>query len=216
MRRILTTIIMAATLTLTATARELVNVDYGKIKQEVTANPEQFRSLTNRFLIGDTTLTADQKATVYYGHAFTPQYAPQKEYKELDNAYNSGSYGTALVLAEQGLAENPVSLDLTIRALVSATQIPGIAPAKIAALRSRYNLIGDAILCSGSGITPESPFKVITADDEARVLRNLLQVKEIIDRTTIQGMDAVKVRLDGAEDPIILYFDITPARTAAN
>lgn len=215
MKRTLTTIIMAAALTLTAPARDLVNVDYGKIKHEVTANTEQFRSLTNRFLIGDTTLTANQKATVYYGHAFTPQYAPEKEYKELDNAYNSGSYGTALVLAEQGLAENPVSLGLTIRALVSATQIPGIAPAKIATLRSRYNMIGDAILCSGSGITPESPFKVITADDEARVLRNLLQVKEIVDRTTIQGMDAVKVRLEGADDPIILYFDITPAPTAA-
>lgn len=74
-------------------------------------------------------------------------------------------------------------------------------------------MIGDAILCSGSGITPESPFKVITADDEARVLRNLLQVKEIVDRTTIQGMDAVKVRLEGAPDPIILYFDLTPAKT---
>lgn len=215
MRRILTTVIISAALTLTA-ARELINVDYDKIRQEVTNNPEHFRSLTNRFLIGDTTLTADQKATVYYGHAFTPQYAPDKEYKELDKAYNDGSYGTALVLAEQGLAENPVSLDLTIRALVSATQIPGIAPAKIAVLRSRYNLIGDAILCSGSGITTESPFKVITADDEARVLRNLLRVKEIIDRTTIMGMDAVKVWLDGAKDPIILYFDLTPARTAAN
>lgn len=204
---------MVAALSLTASARELVNIDYDKIKQEVSANPEQFRSLTNRFLIGDTTLTADQKAKVYYGHVFTPAYTPEKEYKELDNAYNSGSYGTALVLAEQGLTENPVSLDLTIRALVSATQIPGVAPAKIATLRSRYNMIGDAILCSGSGITPESPFKVITADDEARVLRNLLQVKEIVDRTTIQGMDAVKVRLEGAPDPIILYFDLTPAKT---
>lgn len=214
MKRLFTSIITAAIL-LTATARELVNVDYDKIRHEVTANPEQFRALTNRFLIGDTTLTADQKATVYYGHAFTPQYDPDREYKDLDNAYNNGSYGTALVLAEQGLADNPVSLELTIRALVSATQIPGIAPAKIAALRSRYDIIGDAILCSGSGITPESPFKVITPDDEARVLRNLFRVKEIIDRTTIQGLDAVKVRLDEAEDPIILYFDISPARTAA-
>lgn len=197
---------------ITATARELVNVDYDIIRQEVTDKPEAFRSLTNRFLIGDTTLTAQQKAIVYYGHAFAPEYMPDKEYKDLDNAYNSGSYGTALVLAEQGLAENPVSLDLTIRALVASTQIPGVAPAKIATLRSRYNLIGDAILCSGSGITPESPFKVIAADDEARVLRNLLQVKEIIDRTTIQGMDAVKVKLENATDPIILYFDLTLAK----
>lgn len=214
MKRLFTTLIMAA-IVLTAAARELINIDYDNIKREVAASPEQFRSLTNRFLIGDTTLTTEQKATVYYGHAFTEGYAPDKVYSELDKAYNNCSYGTALVLAEQGLAENPVSLDLTIRALVSATQIPGIAPTKIATLRSRYNMIGDAILCSGSGIVPESPFKVISADDEARVLRNLLQVKEIVDRTVIQGMDAVKVRLEGAADPIILYFDLSAANAAA-
>lgn len=189
-------------------ARELVNVDYDKIKADVTANPGNLLSLTNRFLIGDTTLTADQKATVYYGHAFTDGYAPDKEHADVDKAYNEGSYGNALILAEQALAANPVSLDLTIKALVSATQIQGLAPSKVAALRARYNMIGDAILCSGSGIVPESPFKVIAATDESRVLRNLLQVKEIVDRTTIQGMDAVKVRLDGAPDPIILYFEV--------
>lgn len=200
--------VLAAAFSLHINSRELVTVDYDKINADVSSNRENFLALTNRFLIGDTTLTPQQKATVYYGHAFTPGFTPDKEYEEVDKAYNSGAYGNALVLAEQALASNPVSLDLTIKALVSATQIEGISPAKIAALKARYNMIGDAVLCSGSGIIPESPFKVISTGDEARVLRNLLQVKEIVDRTTIQGMDAVKVRLEGAEDPIILYFDV--------
>lgn len=210
MRRIALTIIAAimAAISLNINARELIEVDYDKISAEVSSNRENLLSLTNRFLIGDTTLTLEQKATVYYGHAFTPEYAPDKEYEDVDKAYNSGAYGNALVLAEQALASSPVSLDLTIKALVSATQIEGVSPTKIAALKARYNMIGDAILASGSGITPESPFKVIAAGDEARVLRNLLQVKEIVERTTIQGKDAVKVRLEGADDPIILYFDV--------
>jgi hypothetical protein len=151
----------------------------------VKTDPEGFRSLTNRFLIGDSTLTLREKATVYYGQAFTDGFNPHASYPLVEEAYGNGDYSTTLLLADQALATNPASLDLTVRALTSATQVKGIS---------------------------ESPFRVISDNDEARVLRNLFQVKEILGRTTVNGTDAVKVTVDDVADPIILYFDKVTAK----
>ncbi len=212
MKRIILAAILAAIMPIVSNARTLVNLDLDSIQAMVKTDPEGFRSLTNRFLIGDSTLTLREKATVYYGQAYTDGFNPHASYPLIEEAYGNGDYSTTLLLADQALATNPASLDLTVRALTSATQVKGISASKALMFRARYDIICDAILSSGLGNTAQSPFRVISDNDEARVLRNLFQVKEILGRTTVNGTDAVKVTVDDVADPIILYFDKVTAK----
>ncbi|MCC8175663.1 MAG: DUF4919 domain-containing protein [Bacteroidales bacterium] len=202
MKKTLTILFLA--LAISASAK----VDLAAICDSVSADQARFTALTNRFLVGDTTLTINEKCLVYYGSACGADFNPDAEYPALDRAYASTDWPRVLLMAEQALTADPCSLDLTIKALTAATQVDGLSQAKAETYRNRYWMLQDAIMASGMGLTPESPWILHSPDDEARWLRNVLRVNEIMERTTIQGLDAVKVKMNETPDPVILYFSI--------
>lgn len=184
------------------------SVDLNRIKVDVLTNPEKYQALTNRFLIGDSTLTVDEMAIVYYGYAFTTDYDPTDRYDEIERAYGSLDYDRTWKLCFEALKYNPVSLDLTIKALVAANNgTDAKARALIPTLQNRYDLISTVILSSGMGTTTESPFIVINDDDLGRIIRNVICVESTVGRATVRNLDAIKVKMPTSDRQHILYFD---------
>lgn len=205
-------IILSLTLLLalfSATAQEKpLNVDLNLIKVKMTTNPDEYRALSNRFVVGDSTLTLDEMAVVYYGYAFTTDYDPTYVYQDIDNAYSNANYAETWQLCEEALKYNPVSLDLTIKALVAANNCDiQRAHAMIPSLQIRYELVSNLILNSGKGTDVDSPFIVICSQDINRILRNVICVESIIGQTGIKQCEAYKVKLSVNERQHILYFD---------
>ncbi len=203
-------VLLASVLSNLSAAQPKVVIDLNRIKVDVVSNPSNYRNLTNRFLIGDSTLTLDEMATVYYGYAFSSDYDPTDRYSEIEKAYSDLDYEKTWKLCSEALKYNPVSLDLTIKALVAANNgTDEKARALIPTLQNRYDLISTIILSSGMGTTTESPFIVICDEDMGRIIRNVICVESTIGRATVRNLDAIKVKMPTSDRQHILYFDNT-------
>ena len=71
----------------------------------------------------------------------------------------------------------------------------------------RCDLIATAILESGNGTSPHSPFLVTDPADIDRILHNVLGIDSIVDRTKVGHVLALKVTFPGSARRHILYFD---------
>ncbi len=197
-------------LLLLATAFMVRGVDYNAMQVEVAMHPDRYRALLNRFVAGDTTLTTPELATVYYGYSFTPDYDPRETFDGISEAFAVKDYERVALLTPDALVLNPVSLDLSVMALAAAESGAGERPGLRAAnLGLRCDMIATAILESGRGTTPDSPFKVISSADIGRLLRNVLGISVIVGRTKVGDVDAIKVTFPESDRQHILYFDNT-------
>ena len=187
------------------------SLDINAVEVDVKLNPARYRTLLERFVQADTTLTSGELATVYFGYSFTPDYVPYETFTTVQDAYDNGDYTLAEQLAAEALQLNPVSLELNVLALAASDHLrsTGSYGAKILNYGTRCDLIATAILESGRGTTASSPFHVIAWSDVGRVLRNVLGVERIVERTKVGRIDAVKVLFPGSDRQHILYFDNT-------
>lgn len=183
--------------------------DMNAVEVDVKLHPERYRQLLDRFEKADTTLTVPQLATVYFGYSFTPDYVAGESFVNVQDAYDSGDYARAEELAAEALKLNPVSLELSVLALAASDHLrsKGSYGKKILDYGTRCDLIATAILESGRGTSAASPFHVIAWSDVSRILRNVLGVERIVDRTKVGNIDAVKVIFRGSDRQHILYFD---------
>ena len=185
-----------------------IDIDLNLIKVGVTTHPGRYNNLVNRFVSGDTTLTTNELATVYYGYAFTTDYDPTDHYKDLSQAYADGDYKRTWALAKQALDYNPASLDLTIKALVAANNLDNPEARKmIPVLQNRYGMIQQIILESGAGTEVDSPFIVVCEDDMSRIIRNVIGAETLLGTSDIKGVQAIKFTLPDDDRQHILYFD---------
>ncbi len=197
-------------LTLASLAFSAKGVDYNAMQVEVAMHPERYRALLNRFVAGDTTLTSPELATVYFGYSFTPDYDPRETFDDITDAFDEKDYEQVARLTPDALVVNPVSLDLSVMALAAAERGAGERPGVRAAnLGYRCDMIATAILESGRGTSPDSPFKVISSADIGRLLRNVLGISVIVGRTKVGDIDAIKVTFPDSDRQHILYFDNT-------
>ena len=194
-----------------ATAWFAAALDLTAIEVDVKMHPENYRELLERFERADTTMTADELRKLYFGYSFTTDYDPRETFPEVEEAYEGGNYEDALKLAEEALRLNPLSLDLNVLALASADRMRdnGKMGEKILYYGIRADLVATAILESGQGTSATSPFSVIAAADMQRLLRNVLGIEQIVDRTKVGEIDAIKVTLPGNDRRHILYFDMS-------
>lgn len=192
-------------------------VDLNAVEVNIKMHPEAYRELLDRFTEGDTTLTPAQLATVYYGYSFTPAYNPSETYPEISRAYEQADYATALQLSTDALAQNPISLSLNVIALASADRMrsQGKLGKLIHKLGTRCDLIATAILGSGRGTIPSSPFVVIDSADIDRILRNIIGIDSIVDRMKVGNILAFKVTFPGNSRRHIIYFDNAPQQRFA-
>lgn len=207
MTRTITALIIALLASLTG-AKAL---DLTTIEVDVKMHPAEYRALLERFEKADTTLSTDELRTVYFGYSYTTDYDPRETFPEVEQAYEAADYERSLQLAEEALRLNPVSLDLNVLALASADRLRenGNMGEKILYYGIRADLVATAILESGKGTDSHTPFMVIASGDMTRLLRNVLCIEQIVDRTKVGDIDAIKVTLPGNDRRHILYFDTT-------
>ena len=189
---------------------ERIDVDLNLIKVNVTMNPDHYRDLMDRYMKADTTLRLDEVATVYYGYAATIDYAPDLTFPEIDEAIADENYAKAFQLSLDASKEATVSLPVLINVIKLMPQIE-LKDNLDAYLnvRQRLEMLVGTILASGTGIRRELPFKVISEGDMMVILKDRLNVGEIVDRSKIGEIDAVKITFPTNSREHILYFDDT-------
>lgn len=185
-------------------------VDYGAIEVDVTMNPERYRTLLDRFIKADTTLTHQEVSTLYYGFPFTRSYDPRDSVPEIHRAFDAGDFDRVALLLPDALELNPLSLDLFVMGMAVYEAGHGETPgANALNLSIRSDMIATAILESGRGTIANSPFYVISRSDMDRIMRNVMGVAQIIGISKVGPVLAVKFRFPGELREHILYFDNT-------
>ena len=151
---------------------ETYRITWSEISALVENNPDSIKSLIDRTAIGDTTLRTKELLVAYMGKSFFGA-SPFSESRDARSALNEEKIDSAMVLIEQAIKRNPLSLSNNYYYVVCAlTQNPQISDyqamqqdenLKLAV--ARFNLLLEAIYYSGNG-SQEYPYKVTCVDDE--------------------------------------------------
>lgn len=179
------------------------------IEEAVKQNYTHYQQLTERFIAGDPLLTTDEVRLVYYGYRFNPQFRANAMYPGLQEAFDANDYTKTLDMARLGLSANPVSLPLLFKAYAcSMMSLDADTKAKAKVYQIRINQLCDVIFESGKGVSSHSPYVVIRSSDIDPFVKNYLQPQAILDQSTLGSQLAVKMKLEGVPDEVILYFDV--------
>lgn len=213
---LITTLLLSA-LSPSVASAQVIALDLNRIGVNVSADPGAYRELRERFEAGDSTLTLSELATVYYGFAFTTDYDPTDNYDDIFDAYLGNDFPLTLELCRRALRYSPVSLDLTVMALMAAqNESSPAADDWIPRLQNRYDMLSTVILSSGTGTTAESPFIVICEEDLGQIVRNVIRVDSVLGSANVGRLEAVRVTLPRLGSQHILYFDNSLQRRFEN
>lgn len=203
------TIILLLSATVTCMAQEenypSINVDYSKIENFVKNENSEFNNLVSRFEKGDSTLTLEELANVYYGSFFSNDYSYNDVSKELRESMKSGNYEKAYNLCLQELKKSPATLDLLYNAIVCSDQ----TNKDYSAYALRLNQILGLIVATGDGKTEETAFKIISIPDEYFIIYAVYEAK-LKQQALVGNCDLMTIYWD--DDPKNtkdIYFDIT-------
>ena len=151
---------------------ETYRITWSEIRALVENNPDSIKSLIDRAVLGDTTLRTKELLVAYMGKSFFGA-SPFSESRDARSALNEDNIDSAMVLIEQAIKRNPLSLSNNYYYVVCAlTQNPQISDyqaiqqdenLKLAV--TRFNQLLKAIYYSGNG-SQEYPYKVTCVDDE--------------------------------------------------
>ena len=151
---------------------ETYRITWSEIRALVENNPDSIKSLIDRTALGDTTLRTKELLVAYMGKSFFGA-SPFSESRDARSALNEEKIDSAMVLIEQAIKRNPLSLSNNYYYVVCAlTQNPQISDyqaiqqdenLKLAV--TRFNQLLKAIYYSGNG-SQEYPYKVTCVDDE--------------------------------------------------
>lgn len=179
------------------------------ITDAVKQDYARYQALTERFIAGDASLTPEEVRLVYYGYTENPSFRANAAYPGLQEAYEANDFTKALDMARLGLSANPVSLPLLFKAYAcSMVSLDADTKAKAKVYQIRINQICDAIFGSGKGVGTHTPYVVIRSSDIDPFIKNYLQPVTVIDQSKVGKELAVKMKIDGVPDDVILYFDI--------
>lgn len=198
----------------TSIAQKISNVDFDLIKKETT-NPNSsnfYSKLVERMEQGDTNLTIEDYAFIYYGHAFQDNYNPYGEADQQEKfmeVYKAQQFNEALKLGEEILKQNPASIKLTFKMMVCAHGIEDTL--LLNHYRVRYYSLLEAIYRSGDGASVETALVVNSVQDEYEIMddlqiRNSFMSQSLSGETDIINFDTSK---QDRENKIkTLYFNV--------
>jgi len=159
--------------------------DLKKISKSLSGkNAGLYGRLMNRMQANDTTLTLSDYRLLYYGASLQPEYAAIKENNlyspalqdSLFNVFSRAQSGAAdfrevKILATKVLEEFPFDIKtLDIASHASRMLDDNVNAAKI---EVRMGRILETIFSTGDGLTQETPFYIISASNEADMIRAL-------------------------------------------
>lgn len=171
-----------------------------------------FDEITEIYNSNDPMLRVDDIALVYYGQAFLPQYNPGKDENEqtLKKLYEEKKNIEMYNVAKQILAYNPVSLNALFSVYIASKEL-GKSDEECLSYLKKYQNILDMICYYGDGKSSETPFRIITPDDQEYIMFGKLQIENVISQTldteTLCNIVTVKPseRFPGQR----VYFDLS-------
>ncbi len=190
--------------------------DYNRIERRIADKKSalHYPKLMARYVRGDTTLTLDEKRHLYYGFTFQPAYGPYGGSSYADSlrailkkdSLETDDFFRMIVCSDSVLATNPFDLRTLYYRRLAFRELDITGDAATAG--TRIDIILDAIMSSGSGLTMKNAFFVIEVPHEY-VLLQVLGLEFGGEQKLIDHYDFLAV---GKNDQGIegLYFDITP------
>ncbi len=197
---------------------ETYRITWSEISALVDNSPDSIKSLIDRAALGDTTLRTKELLVAYMGKSFFGA-SPFGESRDAISALNEDNIDSAMVLIEQAIKRNPLSLSNNYYYVVCAlAQNPQISVSKamqqdenLKLAFTRFNLLLSAIYYSGNG-SQKYPYKVTCVDDEYTFMSQGLDLPRPTNQTlTKDGHDMFKLpahsstRYTGQE----IHFDAT-------
>lgn len=190
--------------------------NYQTIEKNIKDKKSDFYypKLMARYELSDTTMTIEQKKHLYYGYIFQPKYNPyeQSEASEkLSEVINKETLSeedlTEIIkLSGQALKENPLdirSLNYRLYSLEQQKKTDELQKNLI-----KLEIIVDALVSSGDGITKETAFYVIDTMHEYDLLA-MFGFRYAGEQSLIEHYDYLTVAKN-EENIKGLYFDVSP------
>lgn len=193
--------------------------DYNKIEKEISDKNSKYyyKTLFDRFIKSDTTLTSVENYYLYYGFSFDKKYNPynrdDNKIKDLNATLSVEDkskidFNKALKISEEIIDKNPFDLrtyNTMLYILESKKDKPYFDKIMV-----KMNCIIDAILKSGDGKTEESPMCVIMISHEYDIL-NIIGLEFGGEQSLVKdSMDFLKLK-DNKFNLKGLYFDVSPS-----
>ena len=192
-------------LTCLAQDQKTLKVDYPKIEKFVKSNDNQFEQLMTRFVEGDTTLTLDELANIYYGSFYSSKYSYKDASSALRDKMKEKDYENAFVLCKEELKQSPASLDLLYKASVCAKK----KGENNDLYDQRIMQILDVIFSSGDGKSEKTAYKVVAVSDEYFIIYGVFGAN-LKEQALIGQCDRMTVYEDDAPgETVDLYFDVS-------
>jgi tetratricopeptide (TPR) repeat protein len=175
--KIITQAAMAFLLFSTFTKTQAQNI-YGEtievLEQRLQQDSSLYSGIGQRFLQGDSSLSAQELATLYYGHALRKEYNSVREDRLLDAANSlsrRGKYPEAMSLMENYLSKNPGSLTGWLERGYTAWMAEDSLQTVLN--YQKYFALLDVPLKSGTGESYETAFVITSLRDMELVLDKL-------------------------------------------
>jgi uncharacterized protein DUF4919 len=152
-----------------------------EIGKRIAADSTLYPQLSERFSLGDTTLTLEDLGTLYYGSAFLPNFDPYREERIIDAAdalaRREKAYD-ALSLLDNFLSRNPASLRALLEMAYNSWVVNDTASTGPA--YQKYYQMLKVPMASGTGESPETAYVIRSVQDQELVLNelNLVGMKE--------------------------------------
>ena len=166
------------------TAHSQVILDNELIKDIVTNERKYFDEITEIYRNDDPMLRIDDIALIYYGQAFLPEYNPGKDTNEqtLKKLYDEKDNAGVYKVAQKILAYNPVSLNALFCIYIASKEL-GKSEKEYQSYLKKYQSIIDMICHYGDGKSSDTPFRIITPDDQDYIMFGKLQIEDVISQT---------------------------------
>ena len=184
-------------------ARAFHRPDYELIQ---SVGKPAYDRLVTRFYDGDTTLTANEINTIYYGSAFYNRLSTAVGAKSLNEMLEKNApMGDVIAFSMGYLMACPVDLEMLM--YMAAIANMNNDTAGVYKYYWMVSSLADAILSTGDGKTDSTAFHVVTVADEYTIMRYLLQVQPDMQTLTSSMCDMFDATTQSGRK-IKLYFDV--------
>lgn len=196
--------------------------DYKKIESQITQKTSEFyySKLVDKFNAADTTMTLEEKRHLYYGFTFQKKYSPYSRSKHSEalrtligkEKLSNEDYEEIIKLSDLILTDNPFDLRTLnykthcLKQLNKETELEKVI--------IKMNIIMDALMSSGDGISKETAFYVINTSNEYDLL-NMLGFSFGGEQSLIEHYDYLKLDENQYNIPGF-YFDVSPCLNYLN
>ena len=211
MKTSLLSLIFCLTVSSAVLAQKVSKIDFDLIKTETTnAESEHFYpNLLTRYVEGDTNLTIEDYAFIYYGNVFTENYNPyglSKDQSKFMELYREKKYEKAIAYGEKVLKENPVNLKITFKMMVCYHVLEEVEKSKLYA--KRYFPVLDCIYKGGDGLSEETAYVVIMVADEYEIMADMKV--SMTSQSLVRNTDVITLKeQEGGNKLEKLYFNVS-------